>query len=249
MKISIVVVVLNGHALIRDCLESIITQGYKDLELVVVDGDSQDGTMEILRSYVPYISKLHSAKDGGLYFAMNNGIDLASGEVIGIIGCDDRLVSGALDAIAEVFAEDSELDVTYGEMEYIDRKKNSILRTEISDIPRVMIPHPATFAKRRLYDEFGKFNTNFRVASDYDLIFRLVQGNAKFKKLNRIIVNSYSNGFSAQRSNQLISIKESLHIRREYGSKIALLPWFLAIKEVLAVLIKGLFAKFRELFN
>lgn len=244
MKISVVVVVLNGHTLIRDCLESILSQEYEDFEIVVVDGESCDGTMEILESYGASISKLHSGKDGGLYFAMNKGIELSSGAVVGILGCDDRLAPGALRAISEVFASDPEVEVVYGEMRYLDRNTNSNLRTEIKDIDKVMIPHPATFVKRTLYQDFGMFNTKFRVAADYDLIFRFVRGNVKFGKLDRTLVNAYSNGFSSQGSNQFHSVRESFQIRIEYGNRTKFLYWGLALKELFAVLGARLLRKF-----
>jgi glycosyltransferase involved in cell wall biosynthesis len=182
MKISIITVCRNSEETIEHTLRSVLAQEDIDLEFIVIDGGSTDSTMKIIGNYSENISTIISEKDNGMYDALNKGIALASGEVIGILHSDDFYASSQiLSSVIRAFVSDG-IDAVYGDLQYVAKENpDKIIRNWIAGpytdglfLKGWMPPHPAFFARRRCYEKFGRFNTEFKTASDYELMLRFI---------------------------------------------------------------------------
>ena len=185
MKISIITVSYNSVATIEQTILSVIEQTYSHIEYIVVDAKSDDGTLEIIEKYKEKISKFISEKDNGLYDALNKGIEMASGEVIGILHSDDFYLNNqVIKKYAELFIKEK-CDAVYSDLYYVDkintdqivRKWKSGIYSEKSFINGWMPPHPTFFVKKQTYKQFGKFNLDFKSAADYELMLRFIEKN------------------------------------------------------------------------
>ena len=183
MKISIITVVWNNEKTIKDAIDSILEQTYKNIEYIIVDGVSTDGTVEIIQSYGDKISKFISEKDKGLYDAMNKGINLATGDVVGILNSDDFYKSNdILETVVNEF-KNKDIDCLYGDLEYIDSKDTSkVLRYWKSKPYKEDLfekgwhpAHPTFFIKREFYKKYGLFNLDFKIAADYEIMLRFLK--------------------------------------------------------------------------
>ncbi len=183
MRVSIVTVVFNNVDTIADTIESVQSQTYGEVEHIVIDGGSTDGTLEVLQNYRDEISVLVSEPDRGLYFAMNKGIALATGDIVGTLNGDDLYARGdALEIIVSNFA-DPDVDATYGNLVYVDRADTArIIRYwesreyEAGLFERGWIPaHPTFFVRRDIYQRFGLFDTRYRIQSDFELCMRFLR--------------------------------------------------------------------------
>lgn len=182
MKISLITISYNSESSIRDTIESVLMQDYDDIEYIVVDGNSKDRTMEIVGSYGNRISKTVSEPDKGLYDALNKGIGMASGDVVGFIHSDDILAGpGIISLIARTF-EEQNTDSVYGDLIYVYKNDTSrVLRYwKAGKFSRSRIkngwmpPHPSFYVKREVYEKYGGFDISFRIAADYDSILRFL---------------------------------------------------------------------------
>jgi len=205
MKISIITVSYNSASTIGDTINSVLSQNYTDLEYIIIDGGSKDGTIEIVNRYKDKISKIISEPDGGIYDAMNKGIKLSTGEVVGILNSDDFYHhNSVLREVAKCFQNN--IDACYGDIEYVDRvsvkkvvrlwkageyKKKKLLNGWI-------MPHPAFFVRKKIYDKFGLFNLDFIIAADYELLLRFLQKGIKVSYIKDILVCMREGGFSGQ---------------------------------------------------
>jgi len=205
MKISIITVVYNGEAYLRDCIESIIHQSYPNVEYIIVDGDSTDGTLSIIEEYKMHVHQLISEPDQGLYDAINKGIAMASGEIVGILNADDMLADrNVIEQIAESFIQDSSIDAVYGDLNYVHPINNKIIRTWKSkqagekDIARGWMPaHPTLYIRKALFEKYGNYALNLGTAADYDLILRyFYQHQLKVYYLPFLMVNMRMGGVS-----------------------------------------------------
>lgn len=183
MKISIITATFNSGATLRDTMESVLSQSYQDFEHIIVDGLSTDSTLDIVRELEPrYGGRLRvlSEKDRGLYDAMNKGITLATGDVIGILNSDDFYTSpGILQRVAE---EIPGADAVYGDIHYVDGSDlTRCVRTYSSRGFRrwkmrlgFMPAHPSFYCRRSVYTRFGLFDLDFSVAADFEQLLRLI---------------------------------------------------------------------------
>jgi glycosyltransferase involved in cell wall biosynthesis len=213
---SIITVTRNAQATIENCINSIINQDFQDFEYIVIDGLSSDLTPEILSSYSSQIDLLLSESDNGLYFAMNKGLNLARGKVIGIISSDDILLPEALSKIAQVFEDNPRAEVVYGAAELIASGNSPVIFSHL-ELNTRMILHPSTFVASSAYRSIGYFNTKYRIAADYDLMLRFNKAGIKFQAfegpLTRIAPGGKSSKFRFK------SIFETYQIQKEYVSK------------------------------
>ena len=177
--VSVVTVVKNGATTIRDCIESVREQNYP-VEHVFVDSVSNDGTMDIIRQYASETSRTVSEPDDGIYDAMNKGISLTTGDIVGTLNADDFYANpGVVSSVAEVF-RDARVDACYGNLIYVDRKRSDIVLRDWRSKPvsdRLlycgwMPPHPTLFVRRRVYEQLGIFRTDLGSAADYELTLR-----------------------------------------------------------------------------
>jgi len=185
LKISIITITYNSAATLEETLLSVIGQTYKDIEYIIVDGKSTDDTLKIIEKHKDKISKLISEEDKGLYHALNKGIEMATGDVIGILHSDDFYIDeNVIQKYANTFLK-SKSDSVYSDLYYVDKTQtNKIIRKwksgEYSDKSFVngwMPPHPTFFVKKEIYKKLGKFNTDFKSAADYELMLRFIQKN------------------------------------------------------------------------
>lgn len=180
MKISIITVSFNSQNTIEETILSVINQSYKEIEYIIIDGKSADETMSIIEKYKDKISIIISEKDKGIYDAMNKGINLATGDIIGILNSDDVYASN--DVITEVAKKikESNADALYADLVYVERNNlNKIKRYwKSGKFKRSkfkwgwMPPHPTVFIKKHLYNKFGTFNLELKSAADYELMLR-----------------------------------------------------------------------------
>lgn len=180
MKISIITVVLNARHTITDALQSVAHQTHDNIEHIVIDGGSTDGTLEILTTHQAQLSKLVSEPDSGLYDAMNKGLQLATGDVIGILNADDVYQDETvLHQVANAHADDS-LDACYADLVYV-RQQNldkvvrywrSMDHTEGLCFKGWMPAHPTLFLKQRVYHTVGLFDTRLRFQADLEFCAR-----------------------------------------------------------------------------
>ena len=182
MRITIITAVHNGCETIESTLDAVGRQEYGNIEYVVVDGASRDGTIEILERHRSRIDVLVSERDDGIYDALNKGIGLATGDVIGFLHADDVFADDrVVSRVAAAFADPS-VEAVYGDLDYVSRTdaQRVIRRWRAGTYsPRRlawgwMPPHPTFYVRRRVYERLGGFDTRHRIAADYDCILRFL---------------------------------------------------------------------------
>lgn len=182
MKVSIITITYNSEATLKDTIESVVNQTYDDIEYIIVDGKSTDNSLSIIESYKDKISKVVSEKDKGLYDALNKGIALATGDLIGIIHSDDFYTNKFVIEKIVKSIEENNSDAIYADLYYVDKvDTNKIFRKWKSGNYKYgqflngwMPPHPTFFVKRSCYEKFGSFNLSFISAADYELMLRFI---------------------------------------------------------------------------
>lgn len=182
MKISIITVCYNSAVTIRDTIASIATQSYPDVEHIVVDGASRDSTMDIVRA-AKSVRKYISEPDSGIYDAMNKGIAMATGEIVGTLNSDDFYMhEKVLERIASVFS-DPEVDACYADLIYVNQRDSGKIVRYWKSRPFTpglfkhgwMPAHPTFFVRKRLYDELGAYDLDFKLQSDFELTMRYLE--------------------------------------------------------------------------
>lgn len=204
MKISIITACYNSSSTIGDTLQSVSMQTYKDIEHIIVDGASSDNTLEIV-SYFPHVSKVVSEKDQGIYDAMNKGVALATGDVIGILNSDDVYVDRyVISKVMKEFEKDN-TDAVYADLQYVKfNDLDKVTRTWHSGSFSKrkfyygwMPPHPTFFVKREVYEKIGNFNCTLRSAADYEFMLRaLLKNNFKARYIPEVLVKMRTGGMS-----------------------------------------------------
>ena len=185
LKISIITATYNSGKTIRDTLSSVLNQSYKNYELIIKDGGSNDNTVEICRKYENLFEgrlKIISEPDKGIYDAMNRGIDNASGDIVGILNSDDFYTSDdILDRIAKEFSADKDLDAIYGDIHFVSPDNltkctryysSSYFRPSLLRFG-FMPAHPSFYVRKEVYDKYGLYDLQFRTSSDFEWIVRL----------------------------------------------------------------------------
>lgn len=179
-SITIITATYNSSATVGDCLDSIRYQGVS-VEHLIIDGGSSDNTLDILKSY-PHVSKIISEPDRGIYDAMNKGISIASGEIIGILNSDDFYADyNTLTKVCNIFGNSS-VDSCYGDLIYVDSQNTTQIRrywkSGTYNVKKFywgwMPPHPTFFLRRDAYEKYGKFNLDLGTSADYELMLRLL---------------------------------------------------------------------------
>ena len=226
IKISIVTITYNAERTVRDTFESILRQRFRPLEYIIVDGGSTDSTISIINDYQVRFKlagieiKYKSEKDKGISDAFNKGIAQATGDIIGIINADDKLVDNSLNIIAEAF--DPEIGVYYGDciifndshsQEYLAKPKfsqcESLLRT------RMVLYHPAVFISRRTYKLYGVYDLELKMCMDRELLLRFYSNNVKFRYLGQPL--AYYREGGTNQANYKKTANENEMISAKYG--------------------------------
>lgn len=185
MKLSIITVTYNSERTLRDTMESILSQTFQDFEYIIVDGSSKDATLDIIREYEPlFRGKMRyvSEPDKGIYDAMNKGFAMATGDVIGILNSDDFFTSDdVLQAVVDGFAGEY-VDAVYADIHFVGTDDlTKCVRYYSSSVFRPwmmrfgMIPaHPSFYCRKAVYDQYGSFDTTYRIAADFEILLRLI---------------------------------------------------------------------------
>lgn len=183
--ISLITVTFNSAATLRDTIKSVLTQSYPNIEYILVDGVSKDGTVDIIKEYEPKFNgrmRWISEPDKGLYDAMNKGFRMATGDVIGIINSDDLLAEpDAVEKVMRCFDENPDVDAVYANLYYVAQNDTSkIVRHWISGKQRPFRygwhpAHPTFYVKREVYQRYGLFDLEFKFAADFELMLRLIE--------------------------------------------------------------------------
>lgn len=204
MKISIITATYNSAATVQDSLESVAAQSYQPIEHIIVDGLSADNTLEIVARY-PHVARVSSEKDKGIYDAMNKGIGLATGEVIGILNSDDLYAHPAvIENVMRQF-EDPQVEAVYGDLQYVSQRNTSkVVRTwkagnfrKKSFFYGWMPPHPSFFVRKSVYERFGLFNLSLKTAADYEIMLRfLFKNDVEVRYVKDILVKMRTGGAS-----------------------------------------------------
>ena len=178
MKISIITVTFNSATTVRDTIESVLKQSYPNTEYLIVDGASKDKTVEIVKEYEPkFEGRLHviSEPDKGIYDAMNKGINMATGDVVGILNSDDFFTSDDVIArVADAFAKENDIDAVYGDIHFVkDENLQKCTRYYSSKSFRpwllrfgFMPAHPSFYCKRSIFEKYGLYDLQYRTSSD-----------------------------------------------------------------------------------
>lgn len=208
MKISIITVSLNMVDTIECTIKSVISQECDELEYIVIDGGSDDGTVDIIHKYEDYISYWCSESDNGIYDAMNKGLTVATGDIVAFLNSDDWYEENALKTVTAQF--DEETDVLCGQVKAY--KKGQLIGIE----PNRKIPceelfmgmcycHQAIFTRRQVFEQYGYFDTRYMIAADYDWFLKLYVNGIRIKAVDVILANYNKAGISNQRLQTVFS--------------------------------------------
>ncbi|NUM49605.1 MAG: glycosyltransferase [Flavobacteriales bacterium] len=204
-KVSIITVCYNSAETIEVSVKSVLSQKYNNIEYIIIDGYSTDTTKSIIEKYQSKITRFVSEKDAGIYFALNKGIELATGDIIGILHADDLYTSEyVISEVVETFAK-SKADAVYANLQYVAKGNiNKIIRhwvsgpyKENSFLYGWMPPHPTFFVRKEIYNKYGVFDTHFTSAADYELMLRFMHKcKISVAYLNKVIVKMRMGGKS-----------------------------------------------------
>jgi len=227
MKISIITVVWNNVMTIKDAIDSVLSQTYENIEYIVIDGASTDGTTDVVKSYGDKITTFISEPDKGLYDAMNKGIGLATGDIVGILNSDDFYIDeNVIQNVVQVFNE-KKVDSMFADLlfvkpdnlektiRYYDSSKFSLAKFAYGWMPA----HPTFFVKKEIYDTYGLYKTDYKIASDYELLIRFLSHyKVSYYYLQLPIIKMRIGGVSTSgiKSNYILN-KEIIRACRENG--------------------------------
>jgi len=227
MKVSLITVTYNTAAYVKSCIESVLSQDYADIEYIIVDGASTDGTVEIVKGYGDRISTFVTEPDKGIYDAMNKGLKLATGDLVGILNADDFYPHNQVVSTVVKAFEENDTDTLFADLVYVDAEEtDKIVRYfpgkgfHPGQMKRgIMPPHPTYFVKRYLYEQHGLFDTSYKICADFDLMVRLfVKENVSYQYLPEVLVHMRAGGVSTDgiKSTQRIN-QEMLQALKKYG--------------------------------
>ena len=209
MKISIITATYNSEATLKSSMLSVLNQSFQNIEYVIIDGNSTDQTLELVKQHqiqFPQIEfKILSEPDSGIYDALNKGVQLATGEVIGFVHSDDILAENQILSMLVSQFKKEDLHGVYGDLQYVDRHNiAAVIRYWKSNLFNAsllkkgwMPAHPTLFLKKEVYQKHGLFNVNYKIAADYDFMLRILKDDSlKFGYLPQVITKMRVGGTS-----------------------------------------------------
>jgi len=239
MRISIITPTLNSSNTISSCIESISLQTHDDIEHIIIDGGSNDGTIDIINEYQRnnsrFFVKYISEKDNGIYDALNKGIVISSGEVIGILHSDDLFADNSvLSKISKLFSSDSSIEGCYGDLCYVSASDTGkVIRQWKAGEYKLksfvygwMPPHPTCFFRKGVYERYGGFDTYYKISGDYELILRFLYKNTinMFYLPEVITLMRFGGRSNGSIKNILSKMREDAEIMKKYG-----LPFYFSL--------------------
>lgn len=240
MKISIITVCFNSELTITDTIDSVFNQTYDNIEYIIIDGKSKDNTLNIVKtSEEKFLQKKISfkwisEKDCGIYDAINKGIRMATGDIIGILNSDDYFFdNNVVRDIAKSFTKNN-VDCVYGNLKYIDSANKKVKRVLISQEYKVGMferswtpPHPTFYCRKNIYDKYGLYRIDFKIVSDVELMYRFLEKyKIKSKYIDRFMIIMRQGGVSSSglKSTYVIT-KEMRQAFKDNGVKFSLLKY------------------------
>ena len=218
MKVSIITITYNSESTLVETIDSVLSQTYKDIEYIIIDGASTDDTVSIIHSYKDKITKFVSEKDNGLYHALNKGIAMATGYIIGVLHSDDFYINHhTVENVVNTF-KSHHADAVYADLFYVDKEDTSKVHRKWKSgqykhgmfMNGWMPPHPTFFVKRSVYEKYGSFNLDLVSAADYELMLRFIHKHKiKLAYLPEFIIKMRVGG----KSN--VSIKNRIRANKE----------------------------------
>jgi glycosyltransferase involved in cell wall biosynthesis len=216
--VSIITVCRNSEKTISKTIESVLNQTYSNYEYIIIDAASTDRTEDIVKQYNPKFKgrlRFISEPDHGMYDAMNKGIALAAGKIIGIINADDWYENKTLKIIIDAYKQYGDA-IYYGIVRYVENDKELMLKTtNYRFLNREMLPHPTCFISRNIYKKNGVFDIQYQLAADYELLSRYYSKGLQFVQIDEILANFRTGGISTKK--EIRSVLETLQIRYQYG--------------------------------
>lgn len=209
MRISLITATFNSSKTLRDTMQSVLGQTFKDVEYIIVDGGSDDGTMEIVKEFEPrFEGRLRwvSERDKGIYDAMNKGIRMATGDVVGTLNSDDFFAADdILEKVNAELTDNADVDAVYADVRYVkwDDTSKTVRMFSGKNFTRKklcygqMPPHPSFYVRRECYDNQGLYSLDYPICADYDMFVKMFwEGNIKAKYIDKVFVNMRSGGTS-----------------------------------------------------
>ena len=226
MKVSIITVSYNSSKTLENTFLSVKGQTYKNIEYIIVDGASKDNTLLIVDKYRDILNVVISEPDNGLYYAMNKGIKKATGDIVAILNSDDTFKNEyVIETIVDEFKKNNS-DMIYGNIDYRNEDKNLVRFWKSNHYEKGAFingwhpPHPALFIKREVYTKHGVFDTNFKIAADFDLMLRFFEiNNISNTYINLTTTSMLIGGASSSLSGITRGIKEILNSFKKYNLK------------------------------
>ena len=225
MKVSIITSCYNRESTIGECIESVISQDYPFIEYIVIDGASKDRSLEIIKHYEDKIAQIISEPDHGMYEAINKGLKIATGDIIGLVHSDDLLFSThTISDLVKVF-EQNNTDLVYGNGLFVSNSdKSKVVRNWISGkysrlkVRMGWLPlHPTVYIKKSCFEKMGLYNENYKIAADSELLVRyLYKAHLKVNYLNEYIVKMRMGGISTNRKTRKRMWNEDIRLYRHY---------------------------------
>ena len=226
MKVSIITTCYNREKTIAQAIESVLNQDYPDIEYIVVDGGSRDDSLKIIRSYGSQICKAVSERDGGMYEAINKGIKMATGDIVGLLHSDDFLIHNhIISEIVERFKQTA-ADMVYGDGLFVDADQtDKVIRDWRSGNYRRWkvrlgwLPlHPTVYIRRNVMGQYGLYNEKYQIAADSDLLLRyLYKADLKVEYLGKYVLRMRMGGLSTDGKKRKAMWKEDVEMFRENG--------------------------------
>jgi len=227
MKVSIITVCYNRCKTIEDSIQSVLSQDYNNIEYIIIDGNSNDGTQEIIQSYAGKVTKFISESDKGMYDAINKGLRLATGDIIGLMHSDDEFYDeNVISKIVDKFIVLNDIEAVYGNGVYITNDVyRKIVRNRIGGkfslkrIKNGWLPlHPTVYIRRSSIEKYGLYNLDFKIASDTEFLLRyLYKYKIKTTYINQYIVKMKMGGLSTSKSRAIQVLKEDFKIYKFHG--------------------------------
>ena len=227
--ITVITVVRNGAAVIDGCIRSVLEQSVPDLEYIMIDGASTDGTLDIVRGYGGAISCVVSEPDQGLYDAMNKGLRLARGRFVHFLNADDRYATP--DTLRTLLPELDDHFICHAQMIYVlgDGSRRVLGETfsRRRELQASRLPQPVLFVAKQIYDQVGGFDTRYRIAADYDMVLRLTE-RFPTRFIARPVTVMHAGGVSFMRPG--LAFGESMQVARRHGRNKFASIWDFALK-------------------
>jgi glycosyltransferase involved in cell wall biosynthesis len=222
-KVSVITACRNSAATIKDTIRSVVDQDYENLEYIIVDADSDDGTSDIIKEFANRIALWVREPDDGIADAWNKGIKKATGDIVGIINADDFYAPGTIAAIVDVFIRNPECGFVFGDLKMMNGSTGQWYRVfgrkdyeKIIRYNMLGIPHPTVFIKKNVYSETGPFSTAYTICADYEMISRIVAEGVHGVYLPRILTVMREGGLSERE--RILSSREVMDISVKYGA-------------------------------